>query len=436
MVTPMPGARRRAAGGVAALLLVALACAPGPGVAARRRHAQAPAQVYYPGPGEGWERRTPQQAGMDAARLREAVAFAVASESKAPRDLEVAHYQTFGREPFGSGVGPFKERGDPAGVVVRGGYIVAEWGDPLRVDMAFSVTKSFLSTVVGLAYDLKMIRSLQDTARAYTAPVKALAPGEGQGRAEALGGPHLIEPFETAHNRKITWEHLLRQTSDWEGTLWGKPEWADRPTGSPAEWATRRRNEPGSVYEYNDVRVNALALAALSVWRRPLPQVLRERVMDPIGASPTWRWYGYETSWVEIDGAAVQSVSGGGHWGGGMFISARDMARFGLLTLRRGRWEDKQILSPEWLRMATTPTPAQPTYGFMNFFLNTDRKYLPSAPAAAFAHVGNGTNVIYVDPENDLVVVARWIENGAVDGLVQRVLASVSAPAGVTKGRD
>jgi CubicO group peptidase (beta-lactamase class C family) len=71
----------------------------------------------------------------------------------------------------------------------------------------------------------------------------------------------------------------------------------------------------------------------------------------------------------------------------------------------------------------------------MNFFLNTERKYLPSAPAAAFAHVGNGTNVIYVDPEHDLVIVARWIENGAVDGFIGRVLASVGAPAAEGKGR-
>ena len=60
-----------------------------------------------------------------------------------------------------------------------------------------------------------------------------------------------------------------------------------------------------------------LALAALHVWRRPLPQVLRDMVMNPIGASNTWRWHGYENSWVVIDGLNVQSVSGGGHWGGG-----------------------------------------------------------------------------------------------------------------------
>src|SRR5258708_19670915 len=87
---------------------------------------------------------------------------------------------------------------------------------------------------------------------------------------------------------------MLRQTSDWEGTLWGKPDWADRPEPNAAQWTTRPRHKPGTVYKYNDVRVNALALAALNVWRRPLPQVLKETIMDPIGASDTWRWFGYE----------------------------------------------------------------------------------------------------------------------------------------------
>lgn len=384
--------------------------------------------AYYPGPGDDWARRAPRQAGIDSARLAAAIAFARANESKAPRNLELAHYQTFGREPFGNAVGPFAERGDPTGVILRHGYVVAEWGDPGRVDMTFSVTKSFVSTAVGLAYDRGLIR-LDRPVRDDMAPTLALAPGAANGAAngaDRLGEAKTMAPFETPHNRTITWDHLLRQTSDWEGTLWEKPEWADRPTGTPAEWRTRARHAPGTVYEYNDVRVNVLALAALNVWRRPLPHVLREYVMEPIGASSTWRWYGYENSWVVLDGEAVQSVSGGGHWGGGMFINARDMARFGYLTLRRGRWRDRQLLSERWVQMALTPTSAQPTYGFMNWFLNTNRKLWPSAPATAFAHLGNGTNIIYVDPEHDLVAVVRWIDNGAVDGFIQRLLASLA----------
>jgi CubicO group peptidase (beta-lactamase class C family) len=378
---------------------------------------------YVPSAGI-WERRTPQQAKLDPVKLKEAIDFAVASEAKAPRDLELAHYQTFGREPFGEAIGQFKERGQPTGIILRGGYIVAEWGEPNRVDMTFSVTKSFLSATVGLALDRKLIRSLQDKVIDYSAPVSPYDPGKKFDDADRFGRSTLIDLFATEHNRKITWEDLLRQTSDWEGTLWGKPDWADRPDRDSSKWLNRTRNEPGTAWEYNDVRVNALALAALNVWRRPLPQVLKELVMDEIGASQTWRWYGYENSWIVLDGQPVQSVSGGGHWGGGMLISASDMARFGLLTARNGKWRDKQILSAEFIRQAKTPTVPQPTYGFMNWYLNTDRKLYPNAPASAFVHVGNGTNIIYIDPENDLVMVVRWIENNKIDD--GKVMGSIS----------
>jgi len=335
-----------------------------------------------------------------------AIAFARANETSNSRDLELLHYTTFAREPFGQPVGPFKRRGDLTGVILRHGYLVAEWGESSRVDMTFSATKSFLSATVGVACDRGLIRDVHD-------PVRLYAP---------------TEHFESDHNARITWDHLLRQTSDWEGTLWGKPDWADRPPQNQPldEYRRRKHNEPGTSYKYNDVRVNLLALAALQVWRRPLPQVLKEYVMDPIGASNTWRWYGYENSWVNIDGVMVQSVSGGAHWGGGMWISARDQARFGLLTLRRGRWKDRQILSENWVKMSLTPTSVQPGYGFMNWFLNTGRKLFPKAPEASFAHQGAGPNVIYVDSEHDLVVVIRWIRDNAVGEFLGKVLASIS----------
>lgn len=398
--------------GVVAALCVAWACL-------------AHAAEYFPE--ARWERRSPADVGIDAAGLKDAIDFAIAHESKAPRDLALAHYQTFGREPFGHAVGPFKSRGDPTGVIVRGGYIVAEWGEPSRVDMTFSVTKSFLSSVVGVAFDRGLIASLDDPVHGYVGPIVPYEPPGGANKSDRIGRPELLEPFESPHNRTITWDHLLRQTSDWEGTLWGKPDWADRPSDKRDEWLTRARNAPGTSYKYNDVRVNVLALAALNVWRRPLPQVLKETIMDPIGASDRWRWIGYENSWIVLDGLPVQSVSGGGHWGGGMFIDARDMARFGYLTLRGGRWKDRQLLSREWVQRARTPTSVQPTYGFMNWFLNTDRKLYPSAPATAFAHLGNGANIVYVDPDHDIVAVVRWIDNKSIDEFLKRLLAAVKS---------
>jgi CubicO group peptidase (beta-lactamase class C family) len=108
-----------------------------------------------------------------------------------------------------------------------------------------------------------------------------------------------------------------------------------------------------------------------------------------------------------------------------MFISAMDMARFGLLHLRDGAWGDRRILSSDWLALARTPGTANPRYGFMNFFLNPDRAALPSAPEAAYYHAGAGSNIVYVDPDNDLVVVVRWIQQRALDEFIGKVLAAI-----------
>lgn len=360
------------------------------------------AGTYFPERGN-WEHRSPEQVGMNEARLAQAIAFIQSAENPAPRDLAVAHYLSWGREPMDQAVGPFTTRGDVSGLVVRNGYIVAEWGDTEAVEMTFSVTKSFLSSTVGLLWDRGLIGNLDN-------PVGDLV---------------RTGDFSSAHNSRITWNHLLRQTSDWEGTLWGKPDWVDRPGQNLTEHFNRERNEPGTVYKYNDVRVNLLAWAALNVVRRPLPDVLREGIMDPIGASPTWRWHGYETSWVEMDGRRVQSVSGGGHWGGGMFISAKDLARFGYLTLHQGRWNGRELLSQEWLAMAQTPGTANPGYGFMNFFLNTDGTAIPGAPRTAYTHRGAGNNIVYVDRENNLVIVMRWVRGNAINQFISGVLESI-----------
>ena len=106
---------------------------------------------------------------------------------------------------------------------------------------------------------------------------------------------------------------------------------ADGNKGEP-----RHLREPGEFWEYNDIRVNALALAALHVWREPLADVLRREVMDPIGATASWQWHAYENARVSIGDAVLASVPGGAHWGGGLWISAYDHARYGLLMLARG----------------------------------------------------------------------------------------------------
>jgi CubicO group peptidase (beta-lactamase class C family) len=369
---------------------------------------RAAADPYFPDR-FGWQHKRPEEVGMNAALVAEAVQAAIVNENPASKEMQKFLAESYGREPFDGALGPIKDRGPAAGVVLRHGYIVAEWGDPKRVDMTFSVAKTFLTTVIGLAWQRGLIHDVNDLARDYMPPA--------------------VDLFEAEHNQKITWDHLLRQTSDWQGTLWGKPDWADRPEGDkPSEWSNRKLHEPGTHFKYNDVRVNVMALAALQVWRKPLPEVLREELMEPIGASSTWRWYGYDNSWVDIDGQKVQSVSGGGHWGGGMFINAYDMARFGYLFLRNGKWKDRSIVSEKWMEMARTPGTDNRSYGYANWYLNPDRKVLPAAPASAIQFVGNGSNFIYIDWDNDIVAVTRWMNNTrGLNAVVEKLIASLKA---------
>ena len=276
--------------------------------------------VYFPDRLD-WQHKKPEDVGFDSAKLNDAIKSAIAHETTASKSMEAARLRSYPREPYLEALGPIKDRGPATGIIIRHGYIVAEWGDPGRVDMTFSVSKTFLTTVIGLAWQRGLIRDVKDYARDYM--------------------PAGVDLFEAPHNQKIRWDDLLRQSSDWSGTLWGKPDWADRPLigVKPEDYPNREMFEPGAHYKYNDVRVNAMAYAATEVWRRPLPQVLREEIMDPIGASSTWRWYGYDNSWIDMDGQKMQVMTGGGHWGGGMFINAYDMARFGYLFLRDGKWK-------------------------------------------------------------------------------------------------
>lgn len=359
-------------------------------------------------PDATWQTKTPEEMKMNKIMLDSAVNFALANENKMERDLRIANMKAYAREPEYKIIGPMKERGGPAGIILKNGYIVAQWGDINRVDMTFSVTKSFLSTTAGLAIDEALIKKVTDTVKEYV----------------------WDETFEGQHNSKITWEQLLNQSSDWSGTLFGLHDWADRPPkeGGIDDWKNRKLNEPGSVFKYNDVRVNLLAYSLLQVWRKPLPVVLKEKIMDPIGASTTWRWYGYENSFVNIDGLMMQSVSGGGHSGGGIFINTTDQARFGLLFLRKGKWKNEQLLSEKWVKAAHQPSSANKDYGYM-WWMNTSQRWKDVSPDLYYA-AGFGGNYIVIDEANDIVVVARWMDDSKMGDLMHLVEQSVARKKG------
>jgi CubicO group peptidase (beta-lactamase class C family) len=361
------------------------------------------AEGYFPSRGD-WERRSPQEMGMDPALIDDAIRLSLENETSIPREalLAIQQWRTNNEDTHRETIGPVRDHGDVSGVIVKDGYIVAEWGDPERVDMSYSTTKSFITVVLGLAVDHGLIGDVH-------APVH-----------RHIRGQDGFDDFSSEHNRKITWDHMLRMTSEWEGEVWGKP-WHAEGRRDPRNLPLQ---EPGTYLVYSNVASARLALAAMQVWREPLPEILKRHVMDPIGASTTWRWQGYDNAWVTIDGRWMQGSSSGGGWGASMWISAFDLARFGLFTLHRGTWDGEQLLSEAWFDLAETPTDLLTTRGFMNWNLNTNRELLPSAPESALYHSGSG-NRVYVDRENGLVVVIRWMETGVLDEFIGTVLQAV-----------
>lgn len=356
---------------------------------------------YYPD--SVWQTKKPAEVKMNTQMLDSAVAFAIQNESKTDDDLRIANLKAYANEPNYRILGPTKPRGKPAGIIVRNGYIVAQWGDVKRVDMTFSVSKSYLSSIAGLAIDGHLIRSIDDYVNEY----------------------ELDDNFEGEHNSKITWRHLLTQSSDWSGCLFDICDWADRPPkeGGIDDWKNRKFFEPGTNFEYNDVRVNLLAYSLLQVWRKPLPVVLKEKIMDPIGASTTWRWYGYDNSFVNVDGIMVQSVSGGGHFGGGLFINTLDQARYGLLYLRKGKWKNQQLLSEQWVNAVHQPSNANRSYGLL-WWTNEENDLKDVSKNIYYAN-GFGGNFIVIDNEHDVVIAVRWLEPNKLSDFVKLVEAAV-----------
>ncbi|WP_421111449.1 serine hydrolase domain-containing protein [Streptomyces sp. NEAU-S77] len=301
-------------------------------------------------------------------------------------------------------IGPLLDGGGASGVVVRRGVVIASWGDPARVEMAYSATKSVLALVAGVAHDDGLLE--------LDEPVRA-----------RVGLPQ----FDGVHGRAVTWRHLLDQTSQWEGELWGKPTSVDAQ--STREGTESAGGPPGEGWAYNDVRVNLTALALTVLFRRALPEVLRERVMAPIGASASWSWHGYADAFVDLDGSRVPVVSGGAHWGGGLWINALDLARLGQLCLRGGRWGHTQVVSARWIEQMWTPCRVKPNYG-LSWWLNDHRTVWPTAPATGRCARGNGGgHLLWVDPARDLVISSRW--GAQVESLLAEVSRAVE-PAPVS----
>ena len=378
------------------------------------------------------------------ARLTAAVAFAQSHEVGWPRDPgAIASGQTpWGVHhddppPYNRLRGPVHARGPQSGVVWRRGKEIASWGEPARADLTFSVAKTYLALLAGVAQGRGLLPDEDE-------PVAARLPGIG------------FEDIDPArvHNSAITWAQLLTQTSEWEGSNFGLPDTVDRwrkvalaprPDGDVEDGpkgGARPLQAPGSYWEYNDVRINQLSLALLHLFRRPLPEVFLEALLQPLGGGAGFAWRGYDDAWTDVAGVGrLQSVPGGSHWGGGVSISAHDQARIGQLLLDGGVGGGRQLVPRAWLQRLAEPSAVAPFYGRL-LWLNRDGRAIPGASVRAVAMLGAGGHTTCVDPDAETVVVLRWLDpahapaaDATVLGRADGGLKAGSGRAGTTRRR-
>jgi len=321
--------------------------------------------------------------------------------------------------PYNRLRGPVHPRGPQSGVVWQHGREVAAWGEPDRADLTFSVAKTYLALLAGVAAGDGLLPDVHETVGS---------------RLTGIGFD------DTERNRAVTWAHLLTQTSEWSGTSFGLPDTVDRwrkvaqdprPAAGPKGGA-RPLQRPGTYWEYNDVRINQLALALMHLFRAPLSEVFLQRVLRPLDGGRGFAWRGYDDAWADVPGAGrLPSVPGGSHWGGGVSISARDQARIGQLMLHGGAHDGQQLVDAGWLRSMAEPCAIAPFYGRL-LWLNRDGRAFAGAAREAFFMLGAGGHTVWVDPAYNAVVVLRWLDPAhapAVIGLIAETLKQAPSPA-------
>ena len=241
-----------------------------------------------------------------------------------------------------------------------------------------SVTKSFVSALVGIAIDQGLIESVENPVLPYFA-------GE-------YGSFQHITPAK----ERMTIEDLLTQRSglacdDWDADSPGN----EVEMGQSADWVKfvldlPMTAEPGTETHYCSGAVIVLGRLVEKVAGVPLETFAEEHLFGPLGIKEyTWRF--------EPDSSSSETFSQ-------MYLLPRDMLKFGLLFTNNGRWRGRQVISEEWVAKSTSSqaTVGDTDYGFLWWrpYLNVSGKRHD-----AIAAQGNGGQEIYIWPELDLIVV-------------------------------
>jgi len=264
---------------------------------------------------------------------------------------------------------------------------------------SFSMAKSFVSTLIGIAIAEGHIHSVNDPITDYLPELTQRDPGFANITIRDLlmmsSGIHYAEfPFVNGDDAKTYYYHDLRDL---------------------ALNQTEIDVTPGETFLYNNYHPLLLGLILERVLGMPVADYLNQKIWQPLG--------------MEFDGSWSLDERGFEKMESGINGRAIDFAKYGRLLLNQGDWDGNQIVPTAWVKEATNPDPSRNgTYysdGFYEAFPNGYYKYMwwgmaRDDAANDFAALGNHGQFIYLSPHKDLIIIrhgekygidsAEWVE--------------------------
>jgi len=217
--------------------------------------------------------------------------------------------------------GLLAERGMRSVAVAEGDSVIWSWHDAGgdRLSAVYSVTKSVLSLLIGIAIRDGLIGSPDDRIADYL----ALPPDAHPGFAS------------------IRLRHLLSMTSGIDWPDFDKPYWAMRRSGDAVRFVLSRpvAHKPGTVFTYNTGGSHLLAAILAAAAGSTVLDYARRRLFEPLGIR--------RVKWNALHGI---------HEGGtGLHLTTADLLKIGMLTVQEGVWQGRRIVPAEWIRESTRP---------------------------------------------------------------------------------
>ena len=329
------------------------------------------------------EPASPESQGVDSKKLQAALDYL---ESQAPRD------------------------GVRQTVILRNGRTIRAGPEASERHGVWSCTKSFTSTVLGLLID------------------------DGKCTLNTLAAD--IAPAMAEAYPEVTLRHFTTMTSGYRA-VGDEPRngYSHGPSLTPFQPHPEPLFAPGKKYAYWDSAMNQFANLLTKIAGEKIEDYFRQRIADPIGMDPD----GWD--WGELKVADGPNVNGGsGNSGGHVFITAREMARFGQLFLDGGRWGETRLISRAWVERATRTqvSAAMPQghlesgiegpgmYGF-NWWTNglkpNGKRKWQGVPTDAFAASGHNNNDLFIVPSWNIVAVRLGLDQSGGFAISDEVYA-------------